>query len=56
MIQLQIPDVLINTGNYHLSETSDLTTQQINDGLTPFEAYLKQEKTVRICFEVQYER
>jgi hypothetical protein len=29
-------EILINTGNYRLVQTADLTAEQINGGLTPF--------------------
>jgi sugar diacid utilization regulator len=42
-------EILINTGNYRLVQTADLTAEQINGGLTPFGSILKlKEKMVQV--------
>jgi tetratricopeptide (TPR) repeat protein len=47
---------LITTGNYRLVNTSDLTPQQISDGLTPFGSIFEDEgeNGPESVFEVQY--
>jgi hypothetical protein len=49
-------ETLITTGNYHLVSTSDLTPQQIEDGLTPFGSIFEDEgeNGPESVFEVQY--
>ena len=49
-------ETLINTGNYHLVRTSDLTAQQIADGLTPFGSIFEEagENGPESVFEIQY--
>jgi hypothetical protein len=48
-------EILINTGNYRLVQTADLTAEQINGGLT-FGGILKlkEKKWSKSLFEVQY--
>ena len=47
---------LIATGKYHLVQTADLTTQQINAGLTPFGSIFEEsgENGPESVFEIQY--
>jgi hypothetical protein len=49
-------EILINTGNYRLVQTADLTPEQINEGLTPFGSIFEAEgeNGPESLFEVQY--
>ncbi|WP_366184081.1 RagB/SusD family nutrient uptake outer membrane protein [Flavobacterium ovatum] len=49
-------DKLILTGNYHLVKTTDLTTQQITAGLTPYGSIFEAEgeNGPESVFEIQY--
>jgi hypothetical protein len=49
-------EILINTGNYRLVQTADLTAEQINGGLTPFGSIFEAEgeNGPESLFEVQY--
>ncbi|MFM9826537.1 RagB/SusD family nutrient uptake outer membrane protein [Flavobacterium sp.] len=49
-------ETLINTGNYRLIQTSDLTPQQITDGLSPFGSIFEEagENGPESVFEIQY--
>lgn len=49
-------ETLIGTGNYRLVSTSDLTSQQIADGLTPFGSIFEDagENGPESVFEIQY--
>lgn len=49
-------EILINTGNYHLVQTADLTATQITDGVSPFGSIFENdgENGPESVFEVQY--
>jgi hypothetical protein len=48
-------EILINTGNYRLVQTADLTAEQINGGLTLWKYFLKLKENGPVSlFEVQY--